>query len=142
MDNLNGLLKGVLLKSQSLSVSLFSSTHLRESCRNCLRARMYMALAIRPTINASPKAQAAAPRMAGPWYGARAGSGALGKCPRREEVQRMSFIESFRFRFVVPLRQILFLLNVMCVLLKLGLPSTTKLIPTGTSSETLPVHGK
>lgn len=105
---------------------------------------MYIALAIRPTINASPKAQAAAPRMAGPWYGARAGSGALGKCPAMEWIQRMSLKDYFRFLFLflVPLRQILFLLNVMCVLLKLGLPSMIKLIPTGTSSETFPVHGK
>lgn len=48
-------------------------TYCNESCRICLRARTYMALAISPTTNTSPSAQAAAPNKAGPCDGALAG---------------------------------------------------------------------
>lgn len=48
-------------------------TYCNESCRICLRARTYMALAIRPTTSTRPRAQAAAPSSAGPCDGARAG---------------------------------------------------------------------
>lgn len=48
-------------------------TYCNESCRICLRARTYIALAISPTTSTRPRAQAAAPNKAGPCDGALAG---------------------------------------------------------------------
>lgn len=75
MQELSSEANYFIVEGDNFDKKRFNNTYCNESCLICLRALKYMVLAIRPTTNTRPKAQAAAPNKAGPWEGAWAGAG-------------------------------------------------------------------